>query len=278
MIYISEIDNGCIIEFNKENEQIMINIDINEFDTIHFGIKMATIVLKHTDTIDKINIEEIQNVFMKSLDYCKFKDIKHISLKTSSKNYRIIHAAENNGFNLVNVSVEYLYDYKKKSIEKIPSSVKTRISVKEDLNSVLQIAESTFKNFSRFHYDESLENEKADDLYQKWIVNSFNGLADKIIIAEHNEKVVGFCTMKNNFMEIKGEKAVGAILAGVLEDARGMGVYKTMINEAIIIGSRLENARYLVSSTQAQNIFVQRAWSDLGLKIYNCVYIFHKTL
>lgn len=278
MIEIKENSENLIISLKKEIEKIEITITINEFDTQHFGITMATLNLYHTENINTINRNEIEELFDNCIKQCELKNINHIALKTNTKNYKIIHCAENCGFKLVNVSVEYAFDYKKEIIRQSNNLCKIRHANMKDINKVLEITKTTFRNFSRFHYDEFLENKKADELYEKWIINSFNGYADQIIVGEHNGEVVGFCTIKNNFTTINGEKASGAILAGVSETARGLGVYKSMLNEAIIIGSEIKNNRYMASSTQAQNIFVQRAWSDLGLKIYNCVYIFHNAL
>ncbi|OPJ58353.1 GNAT family N-acetyltransferase [Clostridium oryzae] len=278
MVEIIENDKNTSIELNKNEQKISITVVINEFDTQHFGITMATLNWSQTENINSFNIIEMFQLLEKCINYCLSKKIKHVALKTSTKDYKVISALESCGFKLVNVSLGYEFDYKKQAIKTVKNSCKIRNSNLNDLEAVLNISKNTFKNFSRFHYDEFLDDKKADELYVKWIKNSFNGYADKIIVAEHNNEVAGFCTIKNKFTELKGENAAGAILAGVDEKARGLGVYKSMLNQAVIVCSKLENTRYLVSSTQAQNIFVQRAWSDLGLKLYNCVYIFHKLL
>ncbi|WP_205454737.1 GNAT family N-acetyltransferase [Clostridium botulinum] len=278
MIEIIEENKKTNIKAVKENQIINFELEINEFDTQHFGIIMANLNENHTIDISKFEIDDIEKIFEVVIKQCKIKRINHIALKTATKDYKIIHAAEKKGFVLENVSMEYAFDYSVEKIRDITSLCKIRESTKDDLKTVLAISKDTFKNFSRFHYDENLSNQKADELYEKWIINSFKGYADKILVAENNGEVVGFCTLKNNFVNIQGEKACGAILAGVSPNARGLGVYKAMINEAIKLGSKLSNVRYIASSTQAQNVFVQRAWSELGLKIYCCKYIFHKIL
>lgn len=278
MVEIIKNDESTIIELKKKGQRIAINISINEFDTQHFGIVMATLNWEQTENIDFFKINEIQELFDKCVKYCTLQKIKHAAFKANTKNYKIIHVAESYGFNLVNVSVEYAFDYKKQAIKSLKNSCKIRNANTNDLLAVLDIAKNIFKNFSRFHYDQFLDDRKADDLYQVWVRRSFYGYADRIIISEYNNEIVGFCTIKDNFTTIKGENASGVILTGVSEKARGLGIYKSMINEAIMICSKLENTRYIASSTQAQNIFGQRAWTDLGFKIYNCVYIFHKIL
>lgn len=278
MVEIVKNDESTIIQKNKKDQRIAINISINEFDTQHFGIVMATLNWDQTENINFFKINEIQELFDKCVKYCISKNIKHAALKANTKNYKIIHVAESYGFNLVNVSVEYAFDYKKQAINSLKNLCKIRNANPNDLVTVLDISKNIFKDFSRFHYDQFLDDRKADDLYQVWIRKSFLGYADEIIISEYNSEIVGFCTIKDNFTTIKGENAAGVILTGVAEKARGLGIYKSMINEAIIRCSKLENTRYIASSTQAQNIFGQRAWSDLGFKIYNCVYIFHKIL
>jgi GNAT superfamily N-acetyltransferase len=278
MVEIVKNDESTIIQKNKKEQRIAINIYINEFDTQHFGIVMATLNWDQTENINFFKINEIQELFDKCVKYCISKNIKHAALKANTKNYKIIHVAESYGFNLVNVSVEYAFDYKKQAINSLKNLCKIRNANPNDLVTVLDISKNIFKDFSRFHYDQFLDDRKADDLYQVWIRKSFLGYADEIIISEYNSEIIGFCTIKDNFTTIKGENAAGVILTGVAEKARGLGIYKSMINEAIIRCSKLENTRYIASSTQAQNIFGQRAWSDLGFKIYNCVYIFHKIL
>lgn len=278
MLEIQDREKSVNIKIEKENQIINFDLEINEFDTHHFGISMATLNENHTDSISNFTSTEVKKLFLECINQCKAKNISHITLKTNTKDYKIIHAAESNGFMLENISVEYAFDYKSGKVRMIDNLCKIRNSTIDDLEEVLSISKNTFKNFSRFHYDEYLSNKKADELYEKWIVNSFNGYADKIIIGENDGKIVGFCTLKNDFTMINGKKACGAILAGVSPKARGLGVYKSMINEVIKEGSKLNDVSYIASSTQAQNIFVQRAWSDLGLKIYDCKYIFHKII
>ena len=278
MVEIIKNDKNTIIQINKKEQRIAINVSINEFDTQHFGIIMATLNWEQTENINFFEINEIQELFDKCVKYCILQNIKHAAFKANTKNYKIIHIAESFGFNLVNVSVEYVFDYKKQAIKSLKNICRIRNANTNDLGTVLDISKNIFKNFSRFHYDKFLDDEKADEVYQEWVRKSFHGYADEIIISEYKNEIVGFCTIKNNFTTIKGENAAGVILTGVSEKARGLGIYTSMINEAIMICNKLENTRYIASSTQAQNIFGQRAWSNLGFKIYNCVYIFHKII
>jgi GNAT superfamily N-acetyltransferase len=65
------------------------------------------------------------------------------------------------------------------------------------------------------------------------------------------------------------------VLAGVLENARGKGIYQRLI-AAGIDWCKENGLKRVESYTQINNYSVQKVWSDLGLRMDDSVYIFHK--
>jgi GNAT superfamily N-acetyltransferase len=132
----------------------------------------------------------------------------------------------------------------------------------EDLPFLCEIARRAFK-YDHFHADPLLPTHLCDELYANWVRNSINGLADKVLVARKNRKVVGFitCKIKNLTQKYK----IGLIdLIGVDLEEQGKGLGKLLVSAAINWFKPLVSLIYV--GTQVRNIRAVRLYTKLGFK------------
>ena len=99
------------------------------------------------------------------------------------------------------------------------------------------------------------------------IVYSF---ADKVIVSEYNNTVVGFTTGKADNTQPYGH----LVLSAVSDKYRGLGIYTSMIYEGIKWLEK-EGFKGLIVGTQINNIAVQKAWIKLGFTVLDSEYVLH---
>lgn len=253
-----------------------------EWDSTHFGTPMAAV----WDVIVSENVPKLRETKKRTitlaLSELKKKRITHISTKADIYDITTVHALEMASFRLMDTTVIYAFDFRKSPIPEFEDRCTLRLAKLEDEDALIRVAAISFSESriseDRFHADPDLPEEKSDALYVEWIRNSIRGkIADAIIVAELKGKPVGFTTVEN-FRARADEVGVniGAlILSAVLPEARGRGVYTSMIRKG------LEYFRPKVDivelGTQITNFAVQKAWSKLGFRLASGTYAFHKT-
>lgn len=258
---------------NLENEFIKISIKKLEWDTAHFGISMASMEVKLRKEIE--SYKNICKDINKSIILAKDNGIQHITLMIDPSLNKVIHSCEANGFKLMDTRVQYIFDYNKAVIKKVSDKCKLRAATKEDKEAVINIAKESFTNYSsRFKTDENIDNKKADEMYLIWVENSFNGYADIIYVAEDHGKIVGFATFKEFVEDDETGHRIGEIvLTAVAPEARGKGIYTSMINYGVKLGKGKMD--YLLMKTQIDNFGSRKTWESANFKSYKNQYIFH---
>ena len=134
------------------------------------------------------------------------------------------------------------------------------------------IAKGSFEK-DRFHSDRHLNRNLCDKYYEKWIENSYNGFAERVIVAEYCNDAVGFTTAKTYKNDIFGH----LVLSAVSNNYRGLGFYTSMIHEGVSwIFQKHDDLIGIIVGTQLDNLAVQKAWINLGFTVYSSKYVLHK--
>lgn len=135
------------------------------------------------------------------------------------------------------------------------------------------IAAEIFKGyFGHYHADPRLDPRKCDDAYVSWAERSCQSkdVAEEVLVAELDGRIVGFITLRRNSAE-EGEAVVG----GVLPDAQGLGIYRSLLVRSIEWCAGQSCTRMVVS-TQVTNSAAQKVWARLGYEPGFAYYTFHK--
>jgi len=251
-------NNNCIEvykdEFNSQIfERMMGNLEIGNFDGT--------------------NIQHLREKVSDGIVSAKNAGFKHLTCKVDTGNKLVIHTLEQCGFQLMDTVMTYVFDFGRNQLACVKTECKMGDCTEKDLPIIKEIAKIAFK-IDRFHSDASLPDELCDKYYEKWIENSFNGFADRVIVAYYHGEAVGFTTAKINHAEPYSQ----LVLSAVSDKHRGIGVYTGMIFEGVKWFMGQNDIKGLLVGTQIDNLSVQKAWIKLGFTVYESKYVFQTSL
>lgn len=239
-------------------------LQVDNFNSEIFGIKMGNIVNVCNDDFEK----KLTSLLVEA----KESEYSHLTIKIDSNEKGIFNTAVKHGFVLADTLVEYVFVFNKSILPNIKHKCILRDCEMSDLKILKEIAYDSFK-IDRFHTDESLDNALCDEYYSKWIENSYNGFAQKVIVAEFNGEVVGFTTGK----VYDDDKYGHLVLSAVSDRARGLGIYTSMIHKGVQwMMDEHPEVNGLIVGTQINNLAVQKAWINLGFTVYSSTYVLQK--
>jgi len=254
----------------------MINVfDIvkDEFNSENFRILMRNIIV-HQDLTEYDYLERLE--YLSGLiEKSKNIGYKHLTLRVPTSDIQLSKCAASTGMYIVDTLVRYTFEFKKSTLPKLNYKYNFGDCRCEDLKTLMDISSSVFK-IDRFHSDDYLHNDLCNQYYARWIENSFNGLADKIVVAYINDEPVGFATIKNLY----NDDYVQIVLNAVSDKYKGLGIYTSMIHYCTTwISHKYSNEKKgIIIGTQIDNIAVQKTWIKLGYTIKDSQYIFHKVI
>jgi len=245
-----------------------------QWDTKHFGFNMAQLkyLMAEGDYCCGHNIKDLLLAAISR--YCKKEGITHLSCRIDTEDHSAVHALENNEFKLADTLVKYVLNCHKRKICDIRNLCKVRLFKDQDLPALVEIAKTSFTK-DRFHSDPSIDQEKADDFYVKWITSACqDNVAGKVFVAEKNNLPVGFLTVKfdKDFEKLTGCKIGGRGINAVAVEAKGSypGLAKALIQEGIL------NHDFIEWDSQVNNYEVIKVWQRFGLEFKRAQHTFHK--
>lgn len=134
---------------------------------------------------------------------------------------------------------------------------------------IKDLSYESFKNYFGQYHISDFTRPKAPIIYKNWIRDFFKNSNnnDRMIVAEKNNKIVGFLTLYKN------KNAYEIVLNAIDGNYRSDKIYERIVRFAVNYSMR--NNKICTVSTQLSNIFAQRAWVNVGFKPYYSYYLFH---
>jgi len=231
-------------------------------DTERFGFNIA-----------KINDFDFPVVdILKAL---KSNNYKLIISKVKANDLQLISELERLGFELKDIQVTYKKDTSGISPFTKSANVKIRDAKLSDKDTLVNIAQKSFKDYGHYAADKKLDSKKCNEIYSDWIVRSFDKqVADNILVAEIDGQVAGFLSHKIYGSVTK--YAAGGI--GAIDPFyRNKSIFKE-ITVAGIDWARSNNCEWVEHNVLVTNYPVNRSFSNLGFRIQNSFVTFHKWL
>lgn len=237
----------------------------DKFNSEIFQIQMGNVGVESGENVTT-------KVWKEQEQKAKQEGFSHLTIKIPSTDKKLLNQMLTNGFTLADTLIEYVFDMKKAHLPEMWHKCKLHDCREEEIEALKKIAKKSFE-IDRFHSDESLDNDRCDLYYEKWIENSYNGFAEKVIVAEYNDEPVGFTTGKTYEDDEYGH----LVLSAVSNKYRGIGVYTSMIHEGISWLLREHGElKGVIVGTQLDNIAVQKAWIKLGFTVFDSLYVLQK--
>lgn len=241
--------------------QLTAKVSLSEIDEKRFGIRTAK--------SSRISREDIPGL----LEYCGTQRVKLLIARCSTADMETVQHMEGLGFFLMDTLVYFSFKLKEKPVPDDISDVGLRPVRPGEEVVVRDIAHDSFRGYQgHYHADPRLDRKKCDEVYTDWAYGSCfrNGLAHEVMVAESNDSIAGFATLRIN----NGSEGEG-VLFGVAPIFQGKGIYRSLM----IGGMRWcisEGLDSMVVSTQIVNTAVQKVWARLGFEPSHSHYTFHK--
>lgn len=234
---------------------------ISEIDHQRFGVVTAKAFL--------LGVNDVPLLMQRVLS----DEIKFLIIRLSTDDLEIAQQLEKMGAFITDTLVYYV----KKCLDLVeadlPEGYSARYANLEDSNNLERLALQTFDGYlGHYHSDPNLKKEDCDQVYSSWAVNSckHSYVADKVILIEKYNELVAFATLKLN-----SDEEVEGVLFGVSPAHRRRGLHFCLMKLAQ--NWCVENQyKQLVTSTQINNIHVQKNWTRLGFELSYSYYTFHK--
>ena len=124
---------------------------------------------------------------------------------------------------------------------------------------------------TRFYADPRFPDERCDELYETWLVNSLEGWADVVLVAELDDEPAGYMTVHAD--RAAGRGSLG--LSSVDPKARGHGLGQTLVR-AGVAWSREHGLGEVTVVTQGRNVPALRVFESCGFRVRDVGLWFHK--
>ncbi len=247
-----------------------------DWDTKHFQMKMGKVfpfITPNADPHSHATLQWAQNLLAKLISKAKDANYNYLSVLAHPEDTVGQLVLSRAGFELMDTTLLYELRLNERIVGQTNSSIKVRVATEADITSLQEISEICFgerkNNINRFNSDPHLDQNKVKDLYKQWIYNSLGGrnMADLVIIAERENQLVGFLTLKLD----QETKLADIPLNAVSPRHSGHGIYKAMVNFALdyLIANEFKEVEIW---THVTNFAVQKTWQRLGASAKFCAH------
>ncbi|MDE2856661.1 MAG: GNAT family N-acetyltransferase [Chloroflexota bacterium] len=231
------------------------------WDTNHFGHRIGQAKIRRLD----------EESYQLMRDSCKKLEIDCLYFLADAGDQASILELQRQGF----IFVDIRSSLERKDLDSpAPQSngdAIVRSSSADDLETLTAIARDSFR-LTRFYADPFLNNEKVSAMYQIWLTKSLTtDYADWVVVAEVNQKSVGFVTCRLDGVSNEGK--IG--LVALATSAQGKGLSQTMVLHALE-WFRDQGMKRVSVVTQGHNIAAQRVYQRCGFVTRSTELWFHK--
>jgi len=236
----------------------MIEKYISTLDTERFGFKVAKLPFNCADSI-------------KIVEDLKKTSTKLIIVRVDANNIELINQLEINGFQFKDGQVTFSFDLHKSLPQPIDRAFTIKEYDKKFLPDIIEMTKYSFQNYGHYFADNKLDKTKCLDIYVDWSKRACDNLeiADKILVAEKNNKAIGYVAFKS--FENTAEKYKAGVIGAVSPESRGLGVFQAIHIESIHLFKnegfdRIEN-NVLVTNYPAMKTYIGLSYNIIRSEV-----------
>ena len=235
-------------------------LQISKIDQARFGLVIAKAKIDHGNNVDEL------------ITGARDMGAELLMVRLSTADLEFAQDLERKGA----ILTDTLVYFQKNNIDRygidLPDGYFACKAENSDAESVGRMASESFKGyFGHYHADWRLDRADCDAVYTSWAKNSCfkGGLADDVILIKKGDEIAAFATVR----KIGGISFEGVLFA-VSPKHQGLGLHLKLMQLSQNWGCD-NGMRRLLTSTQINNIAVQKNWCRAGLEPFNSFYTFH---
>jgi dTDP-4-amino-4,6-dideoxy-D-galactose acyltransferase len=229
--------------------------EVLDWDSAFFGFRIARL---REARLTALTVTD-------SLEWAYREKIRCLYFLTACHAYETMDLAGANGFRIADVRVTLARELKTD-----PGSTESvRAFDESDLPAIQTIAAGSHRD-SRFYNDPGFPEERCEQLYRTWIERSCHGYADKVLVAEYQQRPAGYVSCH---LHSDGTAAIG--LLAVADWARGIGLGGQLVTGALHFFARAGSKRVTVV-TQGRNCAAQRLYQNCGFRSASMELWYHR--
>lgn len=247
-----------------------------DWDSKIFGFPCARIKYLMSDEADDNSY--IKSALLKStLEYAKKKNVQFIDIHLEPLDIEGIKVVSNQGFFLIATHNHHVWDFRTNfTLNRTPQTC-IRVATIKDLPEMQTQIELLIPKHNRFFLDNMLrKTNKIEMFFQEWLKNSLLGRAELFIVAEEENRIIGYTTIvvDREARETLGVTIGSVELTGVTPFCRNKGVCLDMIAYSInwAISNHLD---ILEGVTHVSNAPANIVPSTLQARILGAHHTFH---
>jgi dTDP-4-amino-4,6-dideoxy-D-galactose acyltransferase len=229
--------------------------EVLDWDSAFFGFRIAR--LREARLTDPI--------LRDSLEWAYREKIRCLYFLAACDAHEAMDLAGENGFRIADLRVTLARELKTDAV----STESVRAFDESDLPSLQTIAAVSHRD-SRFYNDPGFPDERCDQLYRTWIERSCHGFADKVLVAEYQQRPAGYVSCH---LHPHGTAAIG--LLAVADWAKGFGLGGQLVTGALGFFARAGSERVTVA-TQGRNCAAQRLYQNCGFRSASIELWYHR--
>lgn len=217
-----------------------------EWDSNFFGIRIGRIEPRCLKS----------EVLDAAIEWAKTNRIDCLYFLSVADDPESVHLAERERFQLVDVRMTFEHAITNGEAKRATGDGTVRLAREDDLPALRTIAAVSHHD-TRFYFDRHFDRAHCDQLYETWIEKSLHGFANAVLVAELNQKPVGYVTL--NSRDTESQIGLIAIAAG----HQGTGLGRLLVEHSIE-WARQAGAQVIKVVTQGRNVPAQRLYQRCG--------------
>lgn len=235
-----------------------------QWDTDFFGRRIAKV------KSDQLNEKLVEAIYA----WCENNHVDCLYFLTNAEDIDTIRLAEDLDFRLVEIRLNMersLENWDPSSRPHTAPEIHIRPGTVEDIPRLQEIARHSYYD-SRFYFDRCFSEASWQAYYATWVKKSFEGGAQIALVAEYQERIIGYIT---GLIDPQDPTRGQYELTGVDPEARNFGAGNELFRSGLDQYVRL-GVKYIWLATQGRNVATQRMVQRNGLVTRSCQLYFHK--
>jgi predicted N-acetyltransferase YhbS len=226
---------------------------ISQLDSTRFGFTVA----KFSNNVEnpEFIVRELKKV-----------STQLIIARIDFSNINLINQLEKLGFKYKDAQVTFSFNL----LNKLPPRNHNQFSLvsfnDNHLSQMVDITRKSFNNYGHYFADDRLDKQKCAEIYIDWVercgINK--DIADEIIVAEKNNKVIGYLALKKS--ELNSEKYYAGVIGAVASEYRKSGVFQAINIESLNLAG-INGASRVENNVLITNIPVLKTYTNLCYSI-----------